>query len=258
MSSRNAILILDWGIGGLSVYKEVRKQMPRTSIIYFSDAGAKPYGKMSSKQLQARLNQIVFHFARQGIRHIIIACNAASTALPSLQPEFKKQGLNVVGMIEQGLSLIKASKHRKIAVIGGRRTILSRSYQKPFSGTRKKIIQGRIAQPLSALIEKGVLSGPEMNNCLMKVLAPLRDSPALLLACTHYPAVAKNILRHMPQCELLDPAQATAKFVKQNWVLPAGQKTQTVFFTSGSKTQMKRSAKLAFGVGINKISLLPL
>jgi glutamate racemase len=247
------LVIMDWGIGGLSVYNEVRLLLPKLSILYYSDSGVTPYGKMPARELEARIHSLVMKFSEEGIQHFLIACNAASTVLPRLEKKFKSRGLCVTGVIEHGIELIRKSKHRRFAVIGGRRTILARSYTKPFRQGRHAVT-GRIAQPLSALIEAGELSSPKMHATLARILGPLKNYDSVLLACTHYPAVAAQIQRHLPEVQLLDPARSTAAFIKKNWRWPkTARAPQWIFATSGDPKAMRRSAALAFKVRISDI-----
>lgn len=251
------LVIMDWGIGGLSVYKEIRRRLPHLSILYYSDSGKTPYGKMSSTELKQRLRTVIGFFSTQGVSHFVIACNAASTALPALENEFKRKGLHVTGVIARGVDIIRGSKFSDVGVIGGRRTILSKSYTLPFSKSKKNV-RGRIAQPLSALIEKGELDTPLMQKTLKEILQPLKSCEALVLACTHYPAVSAQIQKILPQTELLDPAESTADFVKRSWKWKkTNTKGSVIFMTSGDVSQMKKAAYLAFQVKISKIHSHP-
>jgi glutamate racemase len=246
------LVVMDWGIGGISVYNEIRKLLPELSILYFSDSGQTPYGKMSAQALSHRVSEVIAGFAAQGIRHFVVGCNAASTVLPGLAPSFAAKGLQVTGVIQHGITLIQKSRFQNVAVIGGRRTVLSRQYTQPFSGGKRRVV-GRIAQPLSALIEKGELNSPRMHRALHQIIQPLGNCDALVLACTHYPAIGPLIQQMMPGCEILDPAFATAKFVKTKWHFKAKGPRKNLFMTSGNGPEMSKAAKLAFGTHISKV-----
>jgi glutamate racemase len=141
-------------------------------------------------------------------------------------------------------------------VIGGRRTILSRQFTRPFHGGTIEVV-GRIAQPLSALIERGELEGPRLQRTLRDILTPLRSCEALVLACTHYPAVAPQIQKFLPHVRLLDPAVSTAKFVRDSWKMKARRGGHSVFITSGSADAMIRAARVVFGVRIARVIKMP-
>src|SRR5450432_1507720 len=118
--------IVDWGIGGLGVVRELRalctyKKAILPAILYLSDTGAPPYGTLSAHDLQARLRITIKFLRDRGASRILLACNAASTALPRLSDLE-----DVSGVIEPTLALVEKQRDAKrIVVIGGRRTILS-------------------------------------------------------------------------------------------------------------------------------------
>src|SRR5947207_1536000 len=128
--SRYQTAVIDWGIGGLSVYREITRCDPRRSVVYFSDSGATPYGKMPPRELESRVVQVCEHFLQHPIREIVIACNAAGTVAPRLRSRYRPRGVRVVDVISSGIRLIKSTSFHRVAVIGGRRTILSRIYQR--------------------------------------------------------------------------------------------------------------------------------
>lgn len=241
--------VIDWGIGGLSVYREIKRRSPRHRIAYVSDSGFTPYGKLKPADLTRRLVEVCGHLNAQGIREVVIACNAASTAAPTLRRRLPAE-IRIVDVISNGIRLVEKTRHRRVGVIGGRRTITSRVYQSSLKGRRREVV-GRIAQPLSALIERGELDSPLMHSTLREILTPLRSVDALVLACTHYPAVAGLIAKFMPGVALLNPAAMTAEDLLN---APAGRgkrgdlKTPTfdLFTTTGDTAASNRAAELAF------------
>lgn len=74
--------IIDWGIGGVSIYKLIKERLADVPVVYFSDTGVTPYGKMSRRDLVARLNSVILFLKGRGVTHLVIGCNAASTAIP--------------------------------------------------------------------------------------------------------------------------------------------------------------------------------
>jgi glutamate racemase len=233
MSKR--ILFMDWGIGGLSVYREAKRLHPQLSCIYVSDSGFTPYGKVPAAELSARVAKVISGFP--GISQGVIACNAASTVIGEVRAQIKTP---LLGMIEAGAEMVRDSGFRAVGVIGGARTIESGVFTRALAGIE---VRERVAQPLSALIEAGEIRGARLNEALMEILAPLRGVEALLLACTHYPAIASEISAQLPGVVLLDPAQRVAQKI---FSAPAMSGEPDVFFTTGSVEQSKRSALLAF------------
>lgn len=240
------IAIIDWGIGGISIYKLVKEKLG-LPVVYFSDTGATPYGKMSRSELVSRLNSVIAFLKDRGVTHLVIGCNAASTAIPFLSD----QGLKIEGMIENAVSASMKYKPKRLAVIGGRRTVVSGVYRKGFAAHGMKIEQ-RIAQPLSGLIESGDISSDKLRNEAKKILDPIRNCSHILLACTHYPAIT-SLLEELvsPKTEFIDPAGSLVKKISKWKVETEGVEE---FLTSGDAKTMKRSAQLAFGVEIDVIA----
>ncbi|HET6613396.1 MAG TPA: aspartate/glutamate racemase family protein [Kofleriaceae bacterium] len=240
--------ILDWGIGGLGFFRELRALRPDVDVRYWSDTGAIPYGQLSRKALAARLCAVIARLAELGAGCVVIACNAASTAIRDLSPP-----IPVVGIIEPAIAHVVELKNqprgpRTVGVVGGGRTIRSGIYRRHLVAAGLTVIQ-RIAQPLSGLVEAGQLSGPAVDAAMAAILAPLAGIDALLLACTHYPALAPRFRAHLPGVTLIDPAAALAAQVIDRWQLAPGN-GRTTFMTTGDAAAMQRSAQAAFALHI--------
>ena len=243
--------ILDWGIGGVSVYRLVKEKLGDVSVIYFSDTGATPYGKMSRGELVDRLNAVIDFLASKGVTHLVIGCNAASTAIPFL----KRDTVKIEGVIESAVEMTAKLKPEKLAVIGGRRTILSGIYRRKFAGKGIKTVQ-RIAQPLSGLIESGDISSPKLRAASRKILAPVKNSSHVLLACTHYPAIIPVLKDFVSAGTIfLDPAGALVEKIA-GWDL--SKNGPDVFYTTGGVREMKTAARSAFGVEIERAEKIAL
>lgn len=236
--STNKLLILDWGIGGLSVFKEVKRRWPAADCIYISDSGFTPYGKVPAPALAERVVKVIARGQGLGATRAIIACNAASTVVETMRSQTT---IPVDGVIEAGIQLLRESGLRSVGVIGGLRTIESKIFSRALP--EMEILE-EVAQPLSALIEAGEVKGAAVEAELEKILRPLREVQALLLACTHYPAIAPVIQSMHPGIKLLDPAARAA----QNLGGPFAGEGRDGFFTTGSAANSKKSAALAFGV----------
>lgn len=249
--SRYQTVVIDWGIGGLSVYREIKRLNPRRRIVYFSDSGEPPYGKMKAVELEDRVAQVCEYFVQQGIRELVIACNSGSTVAPRLRSRYQARGVEIIDVISSGIKLVKNSSFHHVGIIGGRRTILSRIYQKALTTPRRKII-ARIAQPLSAMIERGELDTPMMQATLAGILAPLHRCDSVLLACTHYPAIRHLIEQMQPHCEILDPAVLTAKELVNLSGLSRQIRAADLFLTTGNPVQSQSSSYLAFGIQIDQ------
>lgn len=239
--------LIDWGIGGISIYKLIKERRPEVSVVYFSDTGVTPYGKMERGELAARLDRVIRFLKTKGVTHLAIGCNAASTAIPDLA----NHGIPIQGVIDPAIELAEKLRPKRLGLIGGRRTVVSGVYRRAFLN-RGIALEQRIAQPLSGMIESGDVSSNILKAEAKKILSPLRNCSHIILACTHYPAIEETLREFVsPQTRFIDPAEAVAAKVKRWKLISDGDDR---FFTSGDAVQMKRSAKLAFGVDIKKVT----
>lgn len=235
--------IIDWGIGGISLRAMVKSRLERLPVIYFSDTGVTPYGKMSRVELVSRLNKVITFLRASGTTHLIVGCNAASTVIPFLD----MTGLKVEGVIECAVRVAAGMRPSRLALLGGRRTVLSGIYRRAFEERGIHVTQ-RIAQPLSALIESGDISSSELRNQCERVLQPVRNCSHLLLACTHYPAIIP-VLREFvsDNTVIINPIGELVEIIKR-WKLPV--RDRDLFLTTGDPKKMERAAWQAFGFRI--------
>lgn len=239
--------VVDWGIGGLGVVRELRALRPGLGFVYVSDSGAVPYGKQSRASLVQRLVEVCEHLAAgHGVTTLAVACNAASSVVGVLR---ERTSLHVEGIIDDGVDIALTSRARHVGIVGGARTIRSGLHARALRAHGVSVTP-RIAQPLSALIEAGEASGDTFAGELARIVAPLRDADALLLACTHYPAANARFAKALPGVRLLDPAEAFAKRLLASRPLDDGPAT---YFTSGNREAMALAAKRAWGMHIAEV-----
>ncbi|MGH9765671.1 MAG: aspartate/glutamate racemase family protein, partial [Blastocatellia bacterium] len=157
----------------------------------------------------------------------------------------------LAGVIEAAIRVTVRMHPNRLAIIGGRRTVLSGVYRRAFA-ERSIAVRQRIAQPLSGLIENGDTHSSRLREECRKILLPIRTCSHVLLACTHYPAILSE-LRHFVSTgtTIIDPSDEIVNQIA-HWRLPAGGK-QT-FLSSGDTEKMKHAAFNAFGVRLAKIT----
>lgn len=238
--------IIDWGIGGISIYKAVRERLGAIPILYFSDTGARPYGKMSRRELADRLSQVTNGLIEKGATHIFVGCNAASTVID----ELTETRVPVAGVIVPAIRCTIRLRPTRLGVIGGRRTILSGIYRRAFERAGIDVLQ-RIAQPLSGMIESGDTGSELLRTTARHIISPIRNCSHILLACTHYPAISDVLAESAaPNTVLIDPAAAAVETIR-GWKL--GEAPTSEFYTTGDPAMMKLAARNAFGVSIGRV-----
>jgi glutamate racemase len=248
--------ILDWGIGGVGFYALARARLPDLPVVYWSDAGAVPYGKQAPAELARRVVVIARWLKREaGVTHLAIACNAASSVLPGIDLDDETLP-EITGVIEHGVcaALRQTAPGQIIGVVGGRRTILSGAYRRALSG---RTVRQRIAQPVSARVEAGDLSSEGLRRELDGIMAPLREVDILVLACTHYPALREAFEERAPKAGIVDPAAELLAWAVDAWRLDeaVSDVEPDRVLTTGDVEAAARSARLAFGMELKPVSI---
>lgn len=244
-STSERIGVLDWGIGGFGVVREILRRAPGQPILYFSDAGTTPYGLVPAPALATRLAAVGAWFAAEGVTRLVVACNAASSVVARTR---FPSGLEVLDVIGPGVDAVRAAGVPRVGLVGGRRTVRSGVHRRLLALSRIHV-HARVAQPLSALIEAGDHDSVELRATLASIVTPLRDETALLLACTHYPAITERFREALPRTLLLDPAPRLAAGLvgaRVRVAAPSGARIEAL--TSGDPKAMVRAARLAFGL----------
>jgi glutamate racemase len=198
--------LYDSGIGGLSVVREVFRQLPHESVHYIGDTARVPYGSRSEAEILAFNREIVDELLAGGVKLIVIACNTSSAmALPMLRASCP---VPVIGLIGPGAEAAHAAG-RRIGVIATQGTVRSGAYGHAIRALDADADVREVACPsLVPLVEGGRWDGPEAIAVVRGAIAPFIQAPpeGLVLGCTHYPHLAPLIRDMLPGVTLVDPA----------------------------------------------------
>lgn len=215
---KQPIGVFDSGVGGLTILKALRRELPHENLIYFGDTANVPYGG-KSKTAVTRLSLAVAHFLEtSGVKLVVVACNTASAqALPTLR---KHLHVPVVGVIGPGAQrAVSVTQNRRIAVLGTQGTVESKAYVKEIHKRLPAATVFQQACPLFVpLAEEGFAHKPAAELVAREYLASVRRSKAdtVILGCTHYPILKKLIARVLgPHVQLVDSADTLARAVHQ-------------------------------------------
>lgn len=214
-TGRNApIGVFDSGVGGLTVAREIMRQLPNERIIYFGDTARVPYGSKSKETITRYSRQIIHFLQSQGVKAIVVACNTASAfALEQLRPELT---LPVIDVIRPGARVAsRITRNGKIGVIGTEATIGSRLYAQVIQKHNKDAqVVGKACPLLVPLVEEGWLKDSVTVEVAARYLASFqgKDIDTLILGCTHYPLLRSIISELMgATVNLVNPAYETAR-----------------------------------------------
>ena len=190
---RNApIGVFDSGIGGLTVAREIMRQMPQERIVYFGDTARVPYGSKSQETVLRYSRQIIRFLKTQGVKAIVIACNTASAcALETVKQELD---IPIIGVIYAGARTAAEATHNgKIGVIGTEATIRSGIYTREMQKLRPDIeVIGKPCPLFVPLVEEGLFHDSVTDEIASRYLSSLKEKyiDTLVMGCTHYPAAA--------------------------------------------------------------------
>lgn len=211
-NSSAPIGVFDSGIGGLTVVRELMRQLPNESIIYFGDTARVPYGPKSPETVTRFSREITSFLRDEGVKAVVVACNTATAhALPTLRAEYD---LPIIGVIEPGSrAAARATKSGDIGVIGTYGTIYSRAYERAISAELSTAnIMVRACPLFVPLVEEGWLDTDATRLVAREYLGDLAGViDTLVLGCTHYPLMKRVIGETVGRTvRLIDSAEETA------------------------------------------------
>ena len=210
--------VFDSGVGGLTVAREIMRQLPNERIVYFGDTARVPYGNKSRETIIKFSRQIVRFLKTQQVKAIVVACNSASAyALEVLEQE---ADIPIIGVIRSGArAAIGATKNGKIGVIATEATIGSGIYNRYIKeNDANAAVLGKACPLFVPLVEEGLWEDPVTDEIAKRYLTELIDIgiDTLILGCTHYPLIRSTVGRIMgEEVTLVNPAYETARELKQ-------------------------------------------
>lgn len=246
MAAHDPVGVFDSGVGGLSVLREIRRELPAEDLLYVADSAFGPYGDKPNSLIQARAAAIVRWLERQRVKLIVVACNTATGVAidglragtdtpvvaiePAIKPAARHTKSGVIGVLATAPTLASARFERLVSTHGTGVTVL----EQPCPG-------------LAEQIDKGELSSPLARSLVEEYVRPLieRGADTLVLGCTHYPFVASAIQAAAgPAVHLIDPAEAVAREVRRrllalDLLAPMSRSGTERFWTSGAPGEVR-------------------
>jgi glutamate racemase len=255
LSKEQPIGVFDSGIGGLTVAHAIRNLLPGESMIYFGDTAHLPYGDKSEAAIQAYSVKIADVLLRKGCKVIVIACNSASSAAYELLKEYVRKDVHIINVIDPMVELVTSQfpgKH--VGLIGTKRTVQSGVYVRKIDESKKNIITQSLATPLLApMIEEGFFNNQISHEIIAQYLSDhaLQSIEALILACTHYPLIKKEIGDYYQgQMPILDSSEVVALALKSHLekedLLNDSPETKHQFLVSDYTESFEASARTFF------------
>ena len=200
--------LFDSGVGGLTVLRQIYRQMPQESVLYFGDTARLPYGTKSPEEIIRYVREIIDWMLTQGVKMVIMACNTSSAlALETVQNEYN---IPILGLILPG-ARAAVKKGKRIGVIATPATAKSHAYARAIEEINSAVEVWEVGCPeFVMLIESNKIDSAYTKEVVIKYLQPLidRNIDTLIYGCTHYRHLEKVFQSILPKSvEIIDPAE---------------------------------------------------
>lgn len=262
MVSQDPVGVFDSGVGGLSVLRQVRKELPGEDLLYVADSAHAPYGERSRAFIEERAIAISEFLISQRAKAIVVACNTATgMAVETLRSRFS---LPIVGMEPALKPAVSTTKSGVVGVLATTQTLSSAKFSRLLAEYGAKVEVLLQACPgLVEQVEKADLSGAATRVLVEKYVRPLLDGHAdtLVLGCTHYPFLSQLIQEVAgADVSIIDPAVAIARELRRRLQGDARLSARTHggserFWTSGPIDSVQRVMSELWGSPVVVVSL---
>lgn len=256
-NNRAPIGVMDSGVGGLSVLREIHRQLPHESLLYAADSAHLPYGNKTTQFVRQRVNHITESLVEMGAKALVVACNTATAAaVESLRERFD---MPVIGMEPGVKPAVLSSKRGVVGILATEGMVQSNRMRDLVTRFAKEVEV--VIQPCPGLVEqveRHALHTPETSRLLQDYLAPIleRDADTLVLGCTHYPFLQPLIEKLVgPTVAVINTGAAVARQLKHrlddvNLLNPAITSGSVQFFSSRNDTAQQEIFTKLWGVPV--------
>lgn len=249
INKNKAIGVMDSGVGGLTVLKQLLQVMPEENYLYFGDTKNLPYGEKSKEQLIEIVKEIFDFFETQNVKAVVLACNTTSaTAYEELKDKY---GFKIYPLIQTAAKCISMDKNlKRVAVMATQATVNAKKYSQEFKKNNPEIEIIEQACPLWVpIVEKQLTDYDEkevITGYLNNVLA--FNPQKIILGCTHYPYLMDKLTKYAPREIFINPAELFANYIKEdlkkNNRLNTQIKGHIQFFASSEPDKFKKNAQI--------------
>lgn len=246
--------ILDSGVGGLSIWKEIVRELPNESTIYLADSLNCPYGEKSEKEIYGLGKRLVDFLLKNKVKLIVLACNTITVfCIDRLRINFPD--IPIVGTVPAVKTAVETTRNKKIGILSTESTARS-YYQKNLieKFANNCLVVSKGASELVPYIEKGDIKSKRVKKILREALKEflVKDVDAIALGCSHFPFLKDKIEEIMgDKVKILDSGKAIARQVKKvltnNNALSLSDSPSYAFYTTGDARKFNRVSKRLLG-----------
>lgn len=253
---KNPIGIFDSGIGGLTVANAIFKRLPNERILYFGDTAHLPYGDKSGDAIRYYCLRIVKFLLEKDCKMIVIACNSAASAAYEVVRDFFQHQALFIDVINPLVETVAAENFEKVGVIATKATIQTGLYAQKLHQLAPNLEVVSLATPLLApMIEEGFIQNNISKAVIHNYLShkDFEGIEAMLLACTHYPLIKKDIeLYFNHRVQVFDSTDIVAQAVElqlreANLLNPEPRTEKHQFFVSDYTASFEQTTSVFYG-----------
>ena len=253
--NKKAIGIFDSGVGGLTVFEEIRKELPNENVIYLGDTKNFPYGNKTKEEIIEFATKNTEMLIKMGAKIIVIACGTAtSQAIDVLKQKFS---IPIIGIIEPTVEYIKEQNYKDVGVIATEGTIRSGAWEQKLKEKIPDInVINKACPMLATIAEEGKAKSEEGRRVIKEYMKPFKDKKIdrIILGCTHYPIYEEIIREELGYCvELINTGVTVSNYLNKNGLENNEPKKQEEIYLTKPEDEFKEIAKNIMGVNI-KIS----
>jgi len=245
MSNTQPIGVFDSGVGGVSVLREIRRELPAEDLIYVADSGYAPYGDRPEDYVRGRALAIMEFLRAQDVKAVVVACNTATgIAVDALRACYTQPIVAIEPAVKPAAA---QTRSRVVGVLATTQTLAGQKFAKlvsTYAGDVEVLTQA--CPGLVEQVERGALTSPSTRSLVEQYLRPLLDkgADAIVLGCTHYPFVS-DLIREVagPSVSIIDSAGPVAREVRRRLqvsglLAPESRIGTETFWTTGSPEQV--------------------
>lgn len=241
MLDNRPIGVIDSGVGGLTVVKELKKILPLENIIYFGDNKNVPYGNKSEEEIYILTKNMIDFLVKKDVKLVAVACNTISTIINKY---FKDYSIPIVSIITPVIDYIIKQEIKEVGILATSFTIKTGLHQKLLQEQNKDIIVISEGSPnLAAKIDSGIYTKTEMEDLInihISNMLTKRKLKDIVLGCTHFPILMKGFKKRDPSINFIDPAYQQVlyidKLMAENHVKGGNTNAYFEIYTTGDKT----------------------
>ena len=254
--NKKAIGIFDSGVGGLTVFKEIRKKMPNENVIYLGDTKNFPYGNRKKEEIIEYAIQNVEILLQKDVKVIVVACGTAtSQAIDVLKEKFD---IPIIGIIEPTVDYIKRQEYQEIGVIATEGTIRSGAWEKKLKQEIPNInVVNKACPMLATIAEKGKAKSEQGKRVIKEYMRPFKEKyiNKIILGCTHYPIYEEIIKEELGyNVELINTGTTVAnylvKYLKQKGLENIEAEGEEKIYLTKPEKEFKEIAKNIMNVNV--------